>query len=209
MDAKGISAMVFAYLLGGVPVGVIVASRKGVDLFKVGSGNIGATNVARALGAKMGLLVWLGDVAKGLVAALVGLALARSEPTVAACGAAVVTGHCWSPYLRFRGGRGIATSLGVLLVVDWRVGLLAFGVWVVVVALTRIVSVASLAAAVSLLPLANIFHPTAALILMTGYLTCLAFFRHRENIERLLRGEEHRFGSRKNEQQDTDKREQS
>lgn len=209
MDARDIAAVVFAYFLGGVPVGVIVAARKGVNLFKVGSGNIGTTNVVRALGAKMGLLVWLGDVAKGLVAALVGLALARSEPAVAACGAAVVTGHCWSPYLRFRGGRGIATSLGVLLVVDWRVGLLAFGVWIVVVVVTRIVSVASLAAAVSLLPLVNIFHPTAPLILMTGYLTCLAFFRHRENIERLLRGEEHRFGSRKTEPQGTDKREQS
>ncbi|MCX7599853.1 MAG: glycerol-3-phosphate 1-O-acyltransferase PlsY [Armatimonadetes bacterium] len=209
MDALAVAAVVFAYFLGGVPVGLVVARRHGVNLFKVGSGNIGTTNVVRALGVKVGLLVWLGDVAKGLVAALVALVLTHSEPVLAACGAAVVTGHCWSPYLRFRGGRGIATSLGVLLVVDWRVGLLAFALWILVVVITKIVSVASLAAAVSLLPLASIFHPTPPLILMTGYLTCLAFYRHKENIERLLRGEEHRFGGRKKAAQDGCQREQN
>lgn len=204
MDAKAVAAVIFAYLLGGVPVGVIVAARRGVDLFKVGSGNIGTTNVVRALGAKIGLLVWMGDVAKGLVAAVVGLALTRSEPALAACGAAVVSGHCWSPYLRFRGGRGIATSLGVLLIADWRIGLGAFATWIAVVAISRIVSVGSLAAAISLLPLANAFHPTAPIILMTGYLTCLAFYRHKDNIARLLRGEEHRFGRRRAEASGSD-----
>jgi glycerol-3-phosphate acyltransferase PlsY len=197
MQPTAVLAALLAYLLGGVPVGVLVARGHGVDLFKVGSGNIGTTNVVRALGLKIGLVVWAGDVAKGLLAALLALALTNSEPAVAACGAAAVTGHCWSPYLRFRGGRGIATSLGVLLVVDWRIGLLAFGVWTAVVLLSRIVSLASLAAAVSLLPLADAFHPTAPVFLLTGYLTCLAFYRHKENIERLLRGEEHRFGRRK------------
>jgi glycerol-3-phosphate acyltransferase PlsY len=113
---------------------------------------------------------------------------------------AAVTGHCFSPYLRGRGGRGIATGLGTLLASDARVGLAAFAIWVVGLLASRIVSVASLVAAASLLPLAEIFHASPALVVLAGYLTCIAFVRHHANLARLFRGEERRLGSRPREQ---------
>ncbi len=196
MTATGVLLVVLAYFIGGIPVGVLVARSKGINLFEVGSGNIGATNVVRALGLKWGLVTWLGDTLKGLVAVTIARAAGQPEAVLAAAGAAAVTGHCCSPYLCLRGGRGIATSLGVLLATDWRVGLGAFAVWVVVVAARRIVSLASLAAAASLIPLSLIWHDTPPMILMVAYLTCVGFIRHYPNIERLLRGEEKPIGSR-------------
>ena len=198
MSAAAIFFVALAYLIGGVPVGVLIARSKGINLFEVGSGNIGATNVVRALGLKWGLVTWLGDTLKGFVAVLIAGLAGQPESVMAAAGAAAVTGHCCSPYLCLRGGRGIATSLGVLLATDWRVGVGAFVVWLVVVVLRRIVSLASLAAAASLIPLSLLLHDTPPMILMVSYLTCLGFIRHKPNIERLLRGEERPIGSRRN-----------
>ncbi|MBC7287907.1 MAG: glycerol-3-phosphate 1-O-acyltransferase PlsY [Armatimonadetes bacterium] len=195
MAAGGLCVAV-AYLLGGIPVGLLIARSKGVDLFQVGSGNIGATNVVRALGCKWGIVTWLGDTVKGLLAVLIAKAAGQPEAVWAACGAAAVTGHCWSPYLRLRGGRGVATSFGALIAVDWRVGLGAFAVWAIFVALTRIVSLASLAAAASLIPWALLWHDTGPMLLLTGYLTCIGFMRHKPNLERLLRGEERPIGQK-------------
>lgn len=182
------------YLMGGIPVGVLVARAHGVDLFKVGSGNIGATNVVRALGCKWGLLVWAGDVLKGIIPVFVARAVIPLESAWATAGVAAVVGHCFSPYLRLRGGKGIATSLGVLVSVDWRIGLSAFAVWLVVVGVGRIVSVGSLAAAASLLPLCQAFHDTPSVVVMTGILTCIGFIRHADNIARIIRGEEKPIG---------------
>jgi glycerol-3-phosphate acyltransferase PlsY len=199
MDWARWGFLVIAYLIGGIPVGVLVARAKGVDLFAVGSGNIGTTNVVRALGLKYGILVWIGDVAKGVVGALIPRLAGASETWVCAAGAAAVMGHCVSPYLRFRGGRGIATSLGVLLVAQWTVGLIAFGLWIGVMLASRIVSLASLVAAASLMPLGEAFHASLPFVVLSAFLTCNGFIRHRPNLERLLRGEEHRFGRSRDE----------
>jgi glycerol-3-phosphate acyltransferase PlsY len=197
MTPVGIVAIVVGYFLGGLPIGVLVARSRGVDLFSVGSGNVGTTNVIRALGFKFGILTWLGDVGKGLVATLVAILLKQPEIVVAAVGLAAVLGHCYSPFLRMRGGRGIATSLGVLLAADWRVGVLAFSVWIVVMLWSRMVSLASLAAAASVLPIMNWLHPTDPMIVLAGAMAIIGFYRHRPNLERLLRGEEKKFGSSK------------
>jgi glycerol-3-phosphate acyltransferase PlsY len=199
MTAPGIVVVIVGYFLGGLPIGVLVARSKGVDLFKVGSGNVGTTNVIRALGFKYGILTWLGDVGKGLVAALVAKMLGQPEAVVAAVGLAAILGHCFSPFLHLRGGRGIATGLGVLLAIDWRVGTLAFSVWIVVVLASQLVSLASLAAAASLLPLMVWLHPTDPMIVLGGSMASIVFIRHKPNLDRLLRGEEHKFGSRKKE----------
>ncbi len=196
MDTLSLALVVVAYFLGGVPVGVLAARSRGVDLFQIGSGNIGTTNVVRALGLRYGILVWLGDVGKGVVATLLPVVAGRPEAVTCMVAAAAVTGHCASPYLGLRGGRGIATSLGVLLVVQWKVGLIAFGLWVLVMLASRIVSLASLVAAASLVPLANALHPSTPLILLCALLTINGFVRHQANLDRLLRGEEHRFGRR-------------
>ena len=197
MQGIDIALVALGYLIGGIPVGVLVARAHGVNLFEVGSGNIGATNVVRALGFRWGLLVWLGDVGKGLVAVLIARAVSTAEGVWAAMAVAAVLGHCFSPYLGLRGGRGIATSLGVLLATDWRIGLCAFGVWIVVVLVKRIVSLGSLAAALSLVPLSQVFHDTVPILLMTSCLTCIGFIRHKENLERLFRGEEKPIGRRR------------
>ncbi len=188
-----------AYLIGAAPCGVVIARSRGVDLFRVGSGNIGATNVARALGIKWGLVVWLLDVLKGFVAVLVARSLQPGPWTVALAGMAAPTGHCFSIFLGFRGGRGIATSLGVMLATDWRVGLSAFALWIVVVAATRIVSVGSLAAAASLVPFAMLYGAPDPFQVMVAYITALGFVRHYPNLQRLFAGQEHRIGSRRRE----------
>jgi glycerol-3-phosphate acyltransferase PlsY len=185
-----------AYLVGGIPVGFLLARAKGVNLLEVGSGNIGATNVVRALGLKWGLLAWLGDAAKGVAAVVLARVVGQPEAVLAATGISVVVGHCLSPYLRLRGGKGVATSLGVLLATDWRVGLLAFVVWIAVMLVSKIVSVASLCAAMSLVPLGQAVHDTPAYLVMTAVLTCIGFIRHHDNLERLFRGEEKPFARR-------------
>ena len=197
MSLDHVLAVLAAYLIGAVPCGVIIARWKGVDLFRVGSGNIGATNVARALGLKWGLIVWLLDVLKGVVAVLVAHSVQPGPWTIAIAGMAAPTGHCFSVFLRFRGGRGIATSLGVMLATDWRVGLSAFALWIIVVAATRIVSVGSLAAAASLVPFALLYGSPDPFQVMVAYMTALGFVRHYPNLQRLVAGQEHRIGSRR------------
>ena len=190
------------YLFGGVPFGVLLTRVKGVNLFQVGSGNIGATNVVRAVGFKWGLMTWLADTLKGMTLVLVARLLGQPEAVWASTGIAAVVGHCFSPYLHLRGGKGIATSLGVLLAFDWRVGCIAFALWIVVMVGCRIVSVASLAAAVTLLPLVLFLHDTPTGIVLAGALTSISVIRHKENIERLLRGEEKPFGDKSRAEQE-------
>lgn len=147
-----------SYLLGAVSPAAILAWSRGVDLRHFGSGNPGATNVARALGRRWGVAVGVLDVAKGAVPAAVALG-AVGRPWAYAVGAAAVLGHVTSPFLRGRGGKGVATSLGVLLALAWLwVGAVAV-VFVVVVSLTRWVAGASVAAALALLPVCLVLPP--------------------------------------------------
>ena len=193
-----------AYLLGSIPTGFLAAKAKGIDIRAVGSGNIGATNVFRFVGKPAGVAVLLIDGAKGFVACVavpnVGLRLfgaAIPEPRIETisilAGLAAVLGHNYTCWLQFKGGKGIATSAGVLLGwVPWGL-LIAFSTWLIAFAATRYVSVASIAAAVVLPFGVWLTHGSRAMIGITAVLSALAIYKHRSNIERLRAGTEHRF----------------
>lgn len=183
------------YLIGSIPTGLLVSRRMGgVDLRKVGSGNIGATNAFRALGPTGGLLVLAGDGLKGFLAvqlALFALAPGLLLPVVQVLfGGAAIVGHNWSLFLGFKGGKGIATSLGVLLALSPEVAAMAALLWVAVVALTRYSSLASLAAAVAV-PILMIVQGENPVYLVFGILAAaFALYRHQGNLQRLMKGEE-------------------
>jgi acyl phosphate:glycerol-3-phosphate acyltransferase len=194
-----------AYLLGSIPTGFLVARAKGIDIRTVGSGNIGATNAFRVLGRPAGLMVLVADFLKGLLACGVlswllfhtgEYAYARVGPEIAA-GFCAVLGHNYTVWLGFKGGKGIATSAGVLTaLVPWAL-LTILSLWIILFALTRYVSIASLVAAVSL-PFATwVFYRNWTLTLVTGAMGVLAIYKHRGNIHRLLNGTEPRFTRKK------------
>jgi len=188
-----------AYLLGAIPVGYLVARGFGViDIRSHGSGNIGAANVLRTAGRWPGLLTLGGDIAKGYLAVLVGAAVGGGGAAASAVAAvAAIVGNCWSVYLRFRGGKGVATGLGAFLnVAPWATAPAAL-VWLVTAITFRYVSLASLMAALCV--------PIGALVL--GYpresvaacavAAAIIGYRHGDNVERLLAGTERRLGERR------------
>ena len=195
---------VLAYLLGSIPTGYLAARAKGIDIRKVGSGNIGATNVFRFVGKPAGVAVLLADGAKGFLACAAAPPLALrivaapgvelgGESWLIVAGVSAVLGHNYTCWLKFKGGKGIATSAGVLLAwVPWGL-LISFLTWLVSFAATRYVSVASIAAAV-VLPFGVWFtQGSGAMIGITAVLSGLAIYKHRTNIQRLRAGTEHRF----------------
>jgi acyl phosphate:glycerol-3-phosphate acyltransferase len=188
-----IGLCVGAYLAGSIPFGVLAARAKGVDLRQVGSGNIGATNVARALGKGWAIAVLLGDAAKGFVPVWLGRRLGFPAAAVALAGLAAIVGHMFTLFLRGRGGKGVATSLGVALALSPIAALIGFGVYVVLFAATRLSSLGSLLG-VWTFSLFFTFHdaPPAPLVGLALAGAALVTLRHRHNIGRLLRGEEKR-----------------
>ena len=190
-------ALVAAYLVGAVPVGFLVARAAGVgDIRRHESGNIGATNVLRAAGRAAALVTLLGDVAKGYGAVALGGLIA--PPAAAACAVAAVTGNCWSVFLLFRGGKGVATGLGALLSVVPLAVLPAIPVWLVVTLSFRYVSLGSLLAALCV-PLGSLLlgYPLAA-VLAAAAVAAIIVGRHHGNIGRLLAGTERRVGGKRN-----------
>lgn len=206
-----------SYLLGSVPFGLLIARWRGVDLRKVGSGNIGATNVLRALGKKWGILCFILDVAKGFVPMILApiLGLTGTDPTAGqfiswlAVGAAAIVGHIFPIYLRFKGGKGVATSLGVVLGL-WPYltlcGIAAFIIWLITVKISRYVSLASIlaAGAFPILLLIAIglykpwtFHNLWPLFLVAVPVPLLVIVRHRSNIQRICNGTESKIGQKK------------
>jgi glycerol-3-phosphate acyltransferase PlsY len=179
-----------AYLFGSIPVGVLVGRACGFDPREVGSGNIGMTNVARAGGKWAAAVTFAGDLLKGLIPVLVARTLGLAPWAIAATGLLAFIGAVCSVFLGFRGGKGVSASLGVWLGIAPIPVLIALGVFIAVFASTRIVSMASICAAIALPPAAAILHlprPYVGLaILMTG----LVLLRHHENIVRLIQGEE-------------------
>jgi glycerol-3-phosphate acyltransferase PlsY len=194
------------YLLGSIPTGYLAARSRGMDIRKVGSGNIGATNVMRVLGKPVGLLVLLADAAKGALACLVLPWLATrwlgpvpagaAERLALAAGAGAILGHNYTCWLGFKGGKGIATSAGVILVLMPKALGICLGVWLVVFGLSRIVSLASIVAAIALPLAAWWLDRSQAIVGVAAFLGVLAIFRHRANIQRLLAGTEPRVGRR-------------
>ncbi len=201
-----ILTLTIAYLLGSIPFGyVLVLLFRHQDVRATGSGNIGATNVARSGGKGLGLLTLLLDALKGYVAVILAMHFAPNTahgPSSLAVAAAVVAvlGHVFPVWLKFRGGKGIATALGVFVaLVPW-VALSALGLFILVVAITRLVSLGSILAAISIPLFALLLVPKRSAALLAG-LTCisaLSIVKHRANIVRLLHGTESRFGSNKN-----------
>lgn len=185
-----------SYLIGSILTGVIVARLKNVNIRNLGSGNVGATNVYRSMGSLFGAIVLIGDVLKGIVAVLIGRAAGTAYGINLAVVAAimVIIGHNWSVFARFRGGKGIATSLGVIIALTPLSLQIVLPVWLIIFLLTGFVSLASILAAVSY-PISTIWFYSGDLliIILTIVLAILAVYRHRSNLVRLIHGEEHRF----------------
>jgi len=203
-----ILVVLIAYLLGSIPTGFLVAKARGVDIRAVGSGNIGATNVFRILGKTAGVFVLLVDAAKGWLAVfLVAKWVAdRLYPTASplahewfrlCAGIAAILGHNYTCWLHFKGGKGIATSAGVLVALVWLPLLIILSVWVVVFAASRYVSLASICASF-VLPFAAWFTgKNLATVIVTAALAVLAIYKHKANIQRLIKGTENRIGEKK------------
>src|SRR5436190_9676764 len=199
---------VVAYLLGSIPTGFLLAKARGIDIRTVGSGNIGATNVFRALGTPTGILVLLVDALKGWVAVFVVAKMVyrlmewtpdpRGQEWLAICaGLCAILGHNYTCWLHFKGGKGIATSAGVVLALLPSALAIILGIWIVVFALTRYVSLASICAAFALPFDTWVTGKSVTMILVSCVMGALAIYKHRSNIKRLLSGTESRIGGKK------------
>jgi acyl phosphate:glycerol-3-phosphate acyltransferase len=193
-----------AYLLGSIPTGFLVAKAKGIDIRKVGSGNIGATNALRILGKPAGITVLLVDALKGyssvkfLVPMLAHFGLVENIETVQLlAGIFTVIGHNYTCWLKFKGGKGIATSAGVVLAWMPFVLGIVLAVWLVVFYLSKYVSLASIAAAAALPIAAKLMGHREGKFTVALVLGLLAIYKHKANIQRLLNGTESRFGKKK------------
>lgn len=192
-----------AFLAGSIPVGYLVGKAKGVDVRSAGSGNTGATNLCRTLGKKAGLITLVGDIFKGALAVVIcGTFIPSStaiDPQVirGTIGLAAVFGHCFSPFLGFKGGKGVAASLGAFLVVAPLQVTAATACFFLVFLATRYVSLGSIASAVAFPVFLYLFPPAKDLFLVGLAAGLLVIYRHSANIKRLLAGTENRFGKRR------------
>jgi glycerol-3-phosphate acyltransferase PlsY len=186
------------YLLGSIPFGVIVTRLGGAgDVRQIGSGNIGATNVLRTGRRDLALLTLLGDGGKGAAAVLLAGWLRGSWEAAALAGGAAFIGHLFPVWLKFKGGKGVATFFGTMIAIAWPAGLLAGATWLVMAAIFRYSSLAALTAA-ALAPVYVFLTGQApeAKLWLALFMAVLIFIRHHENIRRLLKGEEPRIGKR-------------
>lgn len=192
---KYVILAVISFILGSIPVGVTIAKAKGVDLKKVGSKNIGATNVLRSLGKWPAAVTLLGDILKGTLAVALGRYFGAGPLYEGLIGLSAVLGHNFSVFLRFRGGKGVATSLGVLILYSLQTALLTFIIWLVVALTTRYSSLGSLVS-FGLLPLSISLLDSKEKLPVALLMTAFIFIRHHDNIQRLIRGTERKIGER-------------
>jgi len=199
-----IVVILLGYLIGSIPFGVIAGRlTRGIDVRDYGSGSMGMTNVIRTVGARAGVFVFLADMAKGAAAVALAWLVFTSDMFFwgqVAGGAAAVIGHSWPVYVGFRGGRGVTTGFGALLVMSWPVALISFAVFVAVVGLARYMSLGSmlagLAMLVAMIPFV-VFDLEPFAYLVFGFVVVpLIIFRHRGNIQRLLAGTEPKIGQK-------------
>ncbi|RJQ54362.1 MAG: glycerol-3-phosphate 1-O-acyltransferase [Actinobacteria bacterium] len=201
----GLLIIAAAYLIGSMPIGLVVGlAFYGVDIREYGSGNLGATNAYRTLGPVGGIVVFAGDVAKGALPVLAAVALVAPEPAtlrsalLVLTGLAAIAGHNWSLYLRFRGGKGVSTAAGVLLVLFPFITAILFAIWVAVLVATRYVSLASMAIALTFPALVVIlYHGNAIYVGFSLIASAVVLFKHRSNIGRLIGGTEPKIWSAK------------
>lgn len=196
------------YLLGSIPFGVLIGkSIKGIDIRDVGSGNIGTANAIRALGPFWGGLVFAGDFLKGALSALIVIGTAHYYPNLlptdllnllmCLTGLAAILGHNQSIFLGFKGGKGIATSFGVFLVLNWKAAIISFLLWLIFVIITKYSSLGSLAGSLALPISIYLLKSPVEHVIFAIIASVYAFYKHRENIKRLLKGEERKLGSEK------------
>jgi glycerol-3-phosphate acyltransferase PlsY len=190
-----------AYLLGAIPFGLLVAKSKGVDIRKQGSGNIGATNVLRVIGKGWGIFTLVLDALKGFIPAFVFPILGKFDSEWGVLfGLAAILGHTFPVYLNFKGGKGVATSAGMLLGVAPAAVGIGFVCWIVTMVLSRYVSLASIVAAIAVAAAVWIRGDKAMVVnVALSFLAVMVVWLHRANIKRLLNGTENRFGNRKEE----------
>lgn len=195
MNAIEIAALILAYLLGSVPTGYLMGAWMGVDVRAAGSGNIGATNVARVLGKRQGILTLAADVAKGVIPVFVALQLGFASTVAAYVGVAAFLGHLYPIFLKFRGGKGVATAFGVFAVLAPLATLVLIVVFAAVALVSRIVSLSSMAAALAAPVTFWFFSYPPALVGVVAFIAAMIILRHRGNLRRLFAGIEPRFGS--------------
>jgi len=189
--------LIFAYFLGSIPTGVILAKAFGkVDPRTLGSKNIGATNVFRTAGKKLGALTLLGDILKGIIPVAIARGALDSYFWIGAIALAAFLGHLYPIFLKFKGGKGIATGLGVFLALSPLPAVLSLLVFGVVVYKWRFVSLGSLSATAAFPILLALLNPHRIYIPFAIIIGILIFYRHRENIQRLTAGKESKFGQR-------------
>jgi glycerol-3-phosphate acyltransferase PlsY len=188
--------ILLGYLAGSVPFAFLLARRAGIDVRFAGSGNVGAANVMRTTGTRRAILVMSLDVAKGALAVALALVVHAGVTLTALAAAAAVVGHIYPVWLRFHGGKGVAVAAGVFAVLTPIATALAAGLFLVIVWLTRYVSLGSIAASVALPPAAWITGEPIAVVLAAAGSGGLILFRHRGNIRRLREGTERRMGVR-------------
>lgn len=194
-----IAVVLISYLIGSISFSIFAARMiKGIDIRQHGSGNAGATNTMRVLGRGPGITVFILDILKGVFAVLLGHWLVPdSELIPALCGLAAIAGHNWPIYFGFKGGKGIATLVGIMITLAPIPGLIAGAVAVVVIAITRFVSVGSLIFSLLAPVFILVFHESLSLFWVSIVLCIFAFWRHRTNIVKLTQGRENKLGAKK------------
>lgn len=182
-----------AYLLGSIPTGLLLGKLYGIDVRNEGSGNIGATNLYRTVGRKVGIMTLVGDCLKGLLPVLLVWKLGHVEPMQAWVGLAAFCGHVFSVFLLFKGGKGVATALGVFLALAPLAVLGALAVFILLVAVWRYISLGSIMAA-AVMPLIIFFRPhSPQLLIATVLIAAVVIIKHHSNISRLIAGTESKF----------------
>ena len=186
------------YLLGSIPFGYIAGKLfKKIDIRELGSGNIGATNVFRLLGPSLASLVLIGDIGKGIFSIyLVQYFNIDNLLILTIAGLAVICGHDWSLFLGFKGGKGIATTFGVIFALNPIISILAIVVWVVVMIITRYASLSSILAVISIMIFTILFKQPYEYIIFSAIIILLSIFKHKENIKRLRSGNERKIGKK-------------
>ncbi|NLK97039.1 glycerol-3-phosphate 1-O-acyltransferase PlsY [Defluviitalea saccharophila] len=196
-----IICIVIGYLIGCFQTAYILGKTvKKIDIRQFGSGNAGTTNVIRVMGWKSGIITFIGDLLKGILAVVICKLIFPDQVAAGLyAGAAAVAGHNWPVFLKFKGGKGIATTIGILLAFDYRIGIICAVIMAVVIFITRFVSLGSILMAISIPILFSIFWKTNYELMILGvFLMGSALLRHRTNIERLLSGKESKLGQRSN-----------
>ncbi len=190
---------VIAYCLGSISSGILVSKQAhGPDLRSVGSKNTGASNVLRTMGWKFGIITFLGDCLKAVLACWIGELLTGSHNAALVCGLCVIIGHNWPVFFGFKGGKGVASSCGVMIYCFPVPALICYGIAILVIALTKFISLGSMCMLTLYAILVSLFYSNGNrwIILWTVILAILCIIRHRTNIQRLLHGTENKFGQK-------------